>query len=105
VVKIKGATREHRNDAYVDTWSWVHLATGAGMAWVMNPFWALVILILWEPIEIFVLSPLMWKWFGIEFGYETLKNSLSDIVFNIAGVLIGLYLLRALVDPPFILFG
>jgi hypothetical protein len=42
--------------------------------------------------------------FGIEFGYETIRNSLSDIVFDCAGVVLGYWLLGALFTPPFHLF-
>lgn len=92
-----------RNDALFDAWSIVHLLTGVGMGWTMQPLVALVVMVLWEPLEILVLSPLLAR-FGITFGYETLRNSLSDIVFDILGVLAGAFLLTALVAPPFRLF-
>ncbi len=69
----------------------------------MNPFVALTIMVLWEPIEIFVLSPILAR-FGISFGHESLRNSLSDIVFDTIGVAIGAYILGALAVPPFYLF-
>lgn len=69
----------------------------------MPPIVALSILVLWEPLEILVLSPLLAK-INITFGYETLRNSLSDIVFDTIGVLIGIYLLKAHFTPPFTLF-
>lgn len=94
-----------RNDALVDPWSWVHLASGIGLGWCMDPFWALLILVLWEPLELWVLSPLSWRLFGREFGHETLRNSLSDIVFDALGVLLGVWALRPLLDPPFVLFA
>lgn len=96
--------QRRRNDALIDGWSGVHLMTGVAMGWVMEPFIALLILVLWEPLENLVLSPLMMKWFKIEFGYETIRNSLSDILFDAVGVAIGFWALRALVDPPFVLF-
>ena len=92
-----------RNARIVDGWSVAHLASGVGLGWVMDPFWALLILILYEPLEVFVLSPLSWKLLGREFGHESLRNSLSDIVFDAAGVLLGTWGLRALVAPPFLL--
>ena len=92
-----------RNDSLVDRWSFVHIFSGIMFAWVMPPFVALIIIVLWEPLEILVLSPILAK-FGIVFGYETLQNSLSDIVFDIIGVLIGAYVLASLVAPPFTLF-
>jgi len=93
-----------RNDALFDLWSLVHLATGIVFGWVMDPFVALVFMILWEPLEIFVLNPLAMTLFGTEFGYESWRNAVSDIVFDAAGVGIGYYALRALVDAPFTLF-
>jgi hypothetical protein len=93
-----------RNDKLVDPWSGVHLMTGVAMAWIMDPFVALALLVLWEPLEILVLSPLILKWFDIEFGYETVRNSLSDIVFDVVGVALGYWGLSRLVDPPFMLF-
>lgn len=92
-----------RNDRLFDLWSVVHMGTGVLMGWTMEPFLALVLMILWEPLEIFVLSPLFWK-FGIEFGYESWRNSISDIVADAVGVALGFYVLRAAVDPPFLLF-
>jgi hypothetical protein len=50
-----------------------------------------------------VLSPLLYR-VGIIFGFETLRNSLSDIVFDIAGVATGAYILAKLIGPPFHLF-
>lgn len=93
----------HRNDTLFDAWSIVHLLTGIWFGWIMTPFVALVIMVLWEPLEIFILSPLLAK-VGIEFGYESLRNSLSDIVFDIIGIVIGVWVLSAVIDPPFFLF-
>ncbi len=92
-----------RNSSLFDWWSLTHIGWGALLGWVMNPFFALVMLVLWEPLEIFVLSPLLARK-GIVFGHESLRNSLSDIVFDIIGVAIGAYVLTTLVDPPFHLF-
>ncbi len=98
-------TKAHhrRNGALFDRWSIVHLLTGIVLGWTMDPFIALVIMTLWEPLEIFVISPILAK-FGIIFGFESLKNSLSDIVFNIVGITIGTFALTALTAPPFNLF-
>ena len=96
--------KHRRNDALFDIWSLTHLAWAAILAWVMNPVIALSIMVLWEPIEVLILSP----WFaskGIEFGYESLRNSLSDIAFDVLGVLLGMYLLAHYFEPPFYLFG
>ena len=92
-----------RNDKLADVWSIVHFATGVAAGWVIAPFVALLILVLWEPLEILVLSPLLAR-FNILFGHETLRNSLSDIVFDAAGVALGYWGLTALAAPPFHLF-
>ncbi len=92
-----------RNDVLFDTWSIVHLCTGIVMAWVMPVWLALVLIVLWEPFEILVLSPLLAK-IGIIFGYETLRNSLSDIFFDVIGIALGVHVLRELFMPPFYLF-
>lgn len=93
-----------RNNRLFDLWSIVHLLTGVLMGWVMDPFLALVLMIAWEPFEIFVLGPSLKRWTGITFGYESFRNSLSDMLFDAAGVALGYYALRALADPPFLLF-
>jgi hypothetical protein len=95
--------KHKRNGNLFDTWSIVHLCTGVLFGWLLNPLTALVIMTLWEPFEIFVLSPLLARR-GIIFGYESLRNSLSDIVFNTIGILLGAYVLSELLDPPFQLF-
>ncbi len=76
-----------RNDRLFDKWSLQHILSGAVLCWLFGPVWAFVIATLWEPIEIFVLSPFLAKK-GIVFGYETWRNSLSDIVFNSVGIAI-----------------
>lgn len=85
--------RGPRNDSLVDLWSINHFVSGVLLGWIMDPFWALVILILWEPFEILLLGPALYRWKGIEFGHETWQNSISDIVFDAAGVAVGAYLL------------
>jgi hypothetical protein len=92
-----------RNNKLYDGWSLIHLATGILLGWVLSPIVALLILILWEPLEILVLSPLFAR-IDIDFGFETLKNSLSDIVIDIVAVMIGYYLLTHFAQPPFHLF-
>lgn len=89
-----------RNDALFDSWSIVHILTGIAMAWLMSPAIAFVLMVLWEPLEVLVLSPILAR-FGIVFGFESIKNSLSDIVFDLVGVVIGAYGLRIIIDPPF----
>lgn len=93
-----------RNGSLFDTWSIVHLVTGILAGWLIEPVIALAILVLWEPLEIIVLSPFLYKKFGIVFGHETIRNSLSDIFFDTVGVLLGFYVLGGLLDPPFHLF-
>jgi hypothetical protein len=92
-----------RNDSLFDPWSIVHIMTGVLFAWVMPPFVALSIMVLWEPLEILVLSPLLAR-FNINFGYETIRNSLSDICFDVLGVALGVYVLSNLASPPFHIF-
>lgn len=95
---------EHRrNDALYDGWSLLHIIWAMALAWVMSPFIALTIMVLWEPLEVLVLSPLLAK-YGIVFGYESIRNSLSDIFFDVIGVFLGVYVLAKLIDPPFYLF-
>jgi hypothetical protein len=93
-----------RNNALFDIWSIVHFTTGVALGWLIDPFFGLAIMVLWEPLEILVLSPILWKRYNIVFGHETLHNSLSDIVFDTLGVLTGYLLLTSLFDPPFHLF-
>lgn len=92
-----------RNDALYDTWSLVHLATGILFGWLMDPFIGLVIMALWEPFEVLVLSPFLMKR-GVIFGHESLRNSLSDIFFDTVGILLGYYVLMSIFEPPFHLF-
>lgn len=92
-----------RNNSLYDNWSLVHLTSGIVFGWIMSPFWALVLLVLWEPFENFILSPIFAR-FKIDFGYETLRNSLSDIFFDTIGVIIGVYILLQFFEPPFRLF-
>lgn len=89
-----------RNDVLFDRWSIIHLLTGIVLGWLVNPLVAIIGMVLWEPLEILVLSPLLAR-VNITFGFETLKNSLSDIVFDIAGVLIGSQLLAQILHAPF----
>ncbi|HUY84904.1 MAG TPA: hypothetical protein VMU97_00090 [Candidatus Dormibacteraeota bacterium] len=100
---LSGRPKAGRNGALYDKWSLVHLVTGVVLGWVMEPFVALLIMVLWEPLEIFVLSPLLAR-FDVVFGYESLNNSLSDIVFNCLGVALGAWVLAATAVPPFHLF-
>jgi hypothetical protein len=96
--------RKHgRNDALYDSWSLVHLLTGILLGWLMSPFVAVAIMVLWEPLENFVLSPFLARYY-IDFGYETIRNSLSDIVVDVAGVALGYYVLHWILSPPFQLF-
>jgi hypothetical protein len=95
--------KQRRNSALFDNWSIVHVVTGIGMGWVMRPFIALSIMVLWEPLEILILSPLLARR-NIKFGYESLRNSLSDIFFDVVGVALGTWVLAHLFIPPFHLF-
>lgn len=84
-----------RNDAVLDKWSAVHFVTSAVLCVLFGPVIAVVVTYIWEPIEIFVISPIVAR-FGILFGHETLRNSLSDIAVNTIGVGAGLILLQIL---------
>lgn len=95
--------RHRRNNAFFDAWSIVHMLTGIAFGWVLDPFVGLLIMVVWEPLEILVLSPFLAR-FNILFGHESLKNSLSDILFDGIGVALGYWGLTRLVDPPFTLF-
>ncbi len=95
--------KPNRNGNLFDRWSVVHVVTGILLGWLMDPFTALAIMVLWEPLEILVLSPLLAKR-GISFGYESLRNSLSDIFFDVIGVGLGAWLLTEVAAAPFHLF-
>lgn len=90
-----------RNGSIFDSWSIVHLSTGVLLGWLMNPLIALIIMTLWEPFEILILSPFFAR-FGIIFGYESLRNSLSDIFFNTIGIALGAWLLSRIIEAPII---
>ncbi|MFH1769525.1 MAG: hypothetical protein ABH833_02565 [Parcubacteria group bacterium] len=92
------------NDKYWDGWSVLHVFVGVLLAWVMNPFIALFVMILYEPFEVRVICPWIYKRHGIVFGNESAKNILMDIMFDAIGILIGFYILRGVVNSPFILF-
>ncbi len=62
---------------------------------LLGPMWAFVITVLWEPFELFIVSPLAAK-FGIVFGYETIRNTLSDIIFDAMGVGLGILLFKTI---------
>ena len=56
----------------------------------------------WEPLETQLVSPLLMRR-GIVFGYEALPNSLSDIVFDGFGIIVGTLLAHALHVTPLFL--
>jgi CBS domain containing-hemolysin-like protein len=89
-----------RNGRLFDIWSLVHLSSGIIFGWLITPAIAVALLIAWEPLEIFIFSPILAR-FGIVFGFENWRNSLSDIVFDTLGVIIGATILTALLTPPF----
>lgn len=90
---MKNNKTKKRNNALFDRWSLVHVASGVAMGAVINPFVAILLLAFWEPFEVLLLSPYLARR-GITFGYETLRNSLSDIFFDIVGVAIGALIVR-----------
>lgn len=77
---------------------------GVWVGWLVDPFIGLLVMVLWEPLEVLILNPLFERWWGIEFGFESLRNAMSDIVFDAAGVAVGCWGLRAVVEPPFQVF-
>lgn len=77
-----------RNNELFDSWSLVHIATSAMLAILIDPLIALLIVFACEPIEIFVISPILGR-FGILFGHETFRNVMSDLVVDAIGVGIG----------------
>ncbi len=81
-----------RNNKLFDKWSLVHLATSIILALILHPILALLVAWLWEPLELFILSPILKK-FGIVFGHETLRNVISDLIFDLLGVLAGWFII------------
>lgn len=75
----------------MDWWSLTHVAWGLVLSAVVGPFLAVVVLSLWEPFEVLLLSPWAARR-GLNFGHEALQNSLLDLVFNIIGVLMAVFL-------------
>jgi hypothetical protein len=90
-----------RNGRLVDWWSLTHVAWGIILSLLVGPFAALVLLSLWEPFEILVLSRIA-AHLGVDFGHEALENSLMDLIFNVLGVLIATFgILPFTDDLPF----
>lgn len=81
-----------RNGNLFDVWSIVHVVFGVVFGLWFTPAVAIALLVIWEPIEIFILSPLLAR-INIVFGQETLRNSLSDIFFDLVGVAAAVWLL------------
>jgi len=100
---LKRKPNQKRNNSLADPWSLVHYAVGMLLGWTMAPIAALVAMVAWEPFEILVLSPVLAR-VGIDFGYESWRNSVSDTFFDAAGIFVGYYLFTALATPPFHLF-
>lgn len=90
--------RRVRNGSLVDIWSGAHFAWGVGLAILLGPFWAIAILAAWEPFEILLLGPHLTRW-GIPFGHETWRNSLSDVLFDAAGAAAAFFLVLGFWDP------
>ena len=85
-----------RNGRHYDTWSLMHLFMGAVFGLAATPLAAMFFLVLWEPVEILLISPFLAR-HKISFGYESINISLSDIAFDALGVMIGYYILRAMI--------
>lgn len=92
-----------RNNVLFDNWSIVHLTSGILIGWTVRPLYALALMIAWEPLENFILSPILAK-VNLVFGYESLKNSVSDIIFDTVGITLGALLITWMIDPPFHFF-
>ncbi len=82
-----------RHEGIVDIWSIPHILWGITLVMLFPPVIALVLLAAWEPLENFILSPLLWKHFKINFGYESLGNALFDIVCDAIGIGSGLLIM------------
>lgn len=94
--KVRAALSHHRprNESLVDVWSFVHIGTCLALTLLFGPLLAFIIALVWEPLEVLVLSPLLAR-IGIDFGHEHFWNSMSDIAFNTLGVGLGWALLQA----------
>lgn len=90
--------RRVRNDRLIDAWSATHALWGLGLAIVLGPWWAVGLLVAWEPFEILLLGPWLARW-GVPFGHETWRNSLSDVAFDGAGVAMAFFLVLPAWDP------
>ncbi len=85
-----------RNGKLVDLWSLMHFASGI-ISVAFLPAWiAFILLAAWEPLENFIISPIAWRYFKINFGHESLQNAISDIVFDALGISFGLLLINFL---------
>lgn len=74
-----------RNAQWFDAWSIVHFGSAAALTFLLGPLWAAAIVILWEPLELFVLSPLATR-FGMSFGREAWPNVVGDLISDGLGV-------------------
>lgn len=94
----KRLARRVRNERYVDWWSATHFGWAVVLGLLVGPLWAFAILVVWEPVEIFILGPLISRQ-GVAFGHEGWRNALSDIVFDGAGAIVAYAVARTLWDP------
>jgi hypothetical protein len=90
--------RRVRNNELFDIWSAAHFVWGLALAVLLGPLWSIVIMIAWEPFEILLLGPTLARW-GIAFGHETWRNSVSDMVFDVAGAIAAFFLVLPYWDP------
>src|SRR5258708_1423287 len=91
---------QERNAKVYDAWSYVHVFSGTRVGWLLPAPLALLLIALHEPFETQLLSPFLWKRFGIIYGYEALPNSLGDIGFGTLGLIIGHFVLGMLISTP-----
>ncbi len=77
--------------------------TGVISGLLMPPLIAIALIIIWKPFEILVVSPILARC-HLDFGFETLKNSVLDIMVDIGGVALGYYAVAHYIVPSFHLF-
>ena len=88
-----------KNKKLIDLWSLTHILWGAFLTWLLGPWIALLIMVLWEPFEVKLLGPFLMKHCGVVFGNEGWQNSASDIVMDIIGILFSIYWVIPLLGP------
>ncbi len=83
------------NDLFVDKWSFIHVPSGGVLTILFGPIIAFITTTLGKPSEVLVISPMLMKR-NIVFGHESLRNSISDLVFNTVGIILALIILESM---------